>query len=267
MKEEARKIRAEIAEIINENPSNLQDYDWISITNYFDTDYIVEVLKYIKDDDVCEEVKKAIHSAYIVAKRHYEKNTVRSVSSFDYELEKAGKMRALYVELQRHREGKIDAELKKKTDDVPNEQFNEINEEVETLKKRVRELEEELEEKKKLVAENEKKCQEYERLQEEMTHRNKTDVTKEEYEKLKKEKEDMVIELLTPIFYDDEQDARAFYQRVIHMEKGTDITSLVNDWVSDKKISKMSRKRSLYRILYAAKIYKYSETAWNQQVK
>ena len=173
MTEEARKIRAEIAEAINENPTNIQNYEWVSISNYFDTDYIAEVLKYIKDDNVCKEVKKVIRSAYIVAKRHYEKNTGRPVSSFDYELEKAGKMRALYIELQRRRKQKRNEEHNQKTGNVTNGQSNAIIEEVETLKTQVRELKEQLEkqveDKKELAAENEELRQENEQLKQRTT--------------------------------------------------------------------------------------------------
>lgn len=132
--------------------------------------------------------------------------------------------------------------------DVPKEQSNAINEEVENLRKQVEVLE-----------------KENTHLKEERAHRSKADVTKADVEKLKKEKEDMIIELLTHIFYEDEKNARDFYERVIHMEDA-DITSLVKAWVPEK-ISKKSCHRDLYRILHAAKIYEASESNWNQQLK
>ena len=71
---------------------------------------------------------------------------------------------------------------------------------------------------------------------------------------------------LKPIFYGNEEEARAFLVRVQDM-KAVQITTLVNTLVSERKISEMSRHRDLYTVLNDCGIYDKSESNWNQQVK
>ncbi len=71
---------------------------------------------------------------------------------------------------------------------------------------------------------------------------------------------------LKPIFYGNEEEARAFLVRVQDM-KAVQITTLVNTLVSEKKISELSRHRDLYTVLNECGIYDKSESNWNQQVR
>lgn len=71
---------------------------------------------------------------------------------------------------------------------------------------------------------------------------------------------------LKPIFYGNEEEARAFLLRVQDM-KAVQITTLVNTLVSEKKISELSRHRDLYTVLNECGIYDKSESNWNQQVR
>ncbi len=84
-------------------------------------------------------------------------------------------------------------------------------------------------------------------------------------EREKKEKEDMIVELLRPIFYGIEKDVRDFLEKVKELED-TQITALVREWVKLKKISGQSKKRKLWSVLHAARLYRSTENNWNDQV-
>ena len=75
-----------------------------------------------------------------------------------------------------------------------------------------------------------------------------------------------VVEKLKPIFYGQIEDAKAFLVSIQGM-KPTQITDKVNQLVSDKKISDMSKHRDLWKVLHDCGIYDKSESNWNQQVK
>ena len=163
--EEANKIRKKVADIINADSSNIYNYDWLSLTNNFRLSEMANVLKYIKEDTVYEEVRTCILNAYKDAKKHYEPNTSMTIKEFEYELDKAWKIRKLYKDLYPDVE---DEDCEKATSNrSENEEealklrirelehtnkgleaamakANEKNEEIEALKKRISELEEEL---------------------------------------------------------------------------------------------------------------------------
>ena len=75
-----------------------------------------------------------------------------------------------------------------------------------------------------------------------------------------------VVEKLKPMFYGQVEDAKAFLVSIQGM-KPTQITDKVNQLVSDKKISDMSKHRDLWKVLHDCGIYDKSESNWNQQVK
>ena len=75
-----------------------------------------------------------------------------------------------------------------------------------------------------------------------------------------------VVEKLRPMFYGQIEDAKAFLVSIQGM-KPTQITDKVNQLVSDKKISDMSKHRDLWKVLHDCGIYDKSESNWNQQVK
>ena len=80
------------------------------------------------------------------------------------------------------------------------------------------------------------------------------------------EQQQDVIEKLKPMFYGQIEDAKAFLVSIQGM-KPTQITDKVNQLVSDKKISDMSKHRDLWKVLHDCGIYDKSESNWNQQVK
>ena len=80
------------------------------------------------------------------------------------------------------------------------------------------------------------------------------------------EQQQDVVEKLKPMFYGQIEDAKAFLVSIQGM-KPTQITDKVNQLVSEKKISEMSKHRDLWKVLHDCGIYDKSESNWNQQVK
>jgi hypothetical protein len=80
------------------------------------------------------------------------------------------------------------------------------------------------------------------------------------------EQQQDVVEKLKPMFYGQLEDVKAFLVSIQGM-KPTQITDKVNQLVSEKKISDMSKHRDLWKVLHDCGIYDKSESNWNQQVK
>ncbi len=74
-----------------------------------------------------------------------------------------------------------------------------------------------------------------------------------------------IIAKLKPMFFGNEDEARSFLNKVIDM-KPKQITTLVNKYVREKKLSELSCHRELYIVLHESGIYKPTESNWNQQV-
>ena len=79
-------------------------------------------------------------------------------------------------------------------------------------------------------------------------------------------KKQIVINRLKPMFFGSEQEATHFLVCIQGM-RPTQITDLVNQWVSERKISGLSRKRDLWQVLHDCGVYTRSESNWNSQVK
>lgn len=70
MTEESKRIREEFVEMINQNPSNISQYNWIDITKGFDNETMAYIICRIKDEDVAREVIKCILDAWNYAIGH-----------------------------------------------------------------------------------------------------------------------------------------------------------------------------------------------------
>ena len=88
-----------------------------------------------------------------------------------------------------------------------------------------------------------------------------------EHEEQDEEDDADLVENLKPIFYNKEDDVRAFLKEISGMKPG-DITDLVNRWVKDKRISDYgySRKGVLWEILNEAGLYTKSRQNWCKRV-
>lgn len=74
-----------------------------------------------------------------------------------------------------------------------------------------------------------------------------------------------IVAKLSPIFFNDEAEVSSFLSEIQGM-KPKQITDLVNQLVSARKISEMSRKRELWAVLHEYGLYDKSESNWNSQV-
>lgn len=79
------------------------------------------------------------------------------------------------------------------------------------------------------------------------------------------DKEEALVAALKPIFYGNEQEVRDFLA-AIQGVKPKQITDKVNQLVRDRKISKMSCRRDLWKPLHDFGLYNPTESNWNQQV-
>ena len=74
-----------------------------------------------------------------------------------------------------------------------------------------------------------------------------------------------IVELLKPMFYGSEKEAKAFLECIKNM-KPKQITDKVNQLVSERIISDVSRHRELWKVLHDGGFYERTESNWNQQV-
>ena len=75
-----------------------------------------------------------------------------------------------------------------------------------------------------------------------------------------------LVEVLKPMFYGSVGEARAFLQGIQGM-KATQVTDRVNQLVTARKLSEISKHRDLWKVLHDNGLYLKSESNWNQQVK
>ena len=81
-----------------------------------------------------------------------------------------------------------------------------------------------------------------------------------------KESNEELIKLLTPIFWNNEEEAKDFAQLIQGLTP-LQITQRVKRLVHEKKISDLSKGRTLWKVLHDFGIYTKSESNWNLQVK
>lgn len=132
---------------------------------------------------------------------------------------------------------------------------------------RIKELEIEVE---RLTSENKelKKQQPTQKPNNEDTASLKQQIADLEKEKqlLSQDKEDMIIELLKPIFYGDEQDVKDFLNK-IDGRSDTEITDTVYEYLKVRKISDKSKNRPLWMVLHAARLYRATEQNWTKALR
>lgn len=82
----------------------------------------------------------------------------------------------------------------------------------------------------------------------------------------KMEKEDIIVELLTPIFNNKRENAKSFAEEVDGCDD-IEIIEIVGKYVKQQKATKTSVHRKLWSILHAFKIYNAGESNWNLTLK
>ena len=113
---------------------------------------------------------------------------------------------------------------------------------------------------------NDKKSKEHEDLKaENISLRAEKEVLEKRVAEIEANHESMIVELLKPLFYNDEKNVKDFLAKIRGM-KDTEITDVVTDKVKRNIISSKSYRRSLWRILHAAKLYESTESNYNTAI-
>lgn len=76
-------------------------------------------------------------------------------------------------------------------------------------------------------------------------------------------KEKEMVSQLTPMFYGSDEDAREFLTS-IQGAKAREIAEIVKKWVADKKMSELSCRRPLWRVLHDCGFLDITESYWNK---
>lgn len=122
---------------------------------------------------------------------------------------------------------------------------------------RIRELEEKLN---KQEEENKRLKEEFEKAKQNITLVSDAPL-KEEINRLKEERREMILNLLAPIV--GKTGSPVELLELIEGRSNVEITDIVFDWVKQGRIPAKMKGRPLYRILHAAKIYDATESNWN----
>lgn len=139
---ESKVFRKKIADIINENPDKISNYDWAVISGSFDKDCICDVMKFIEDDSVCAIIENHIIKALRKAINRQEYHRGKTQSQLIHDFESIRQMRALFVDMKDY------VNKKKASDSLDNDKAKEqdakLTTQQNTYDKRIKELEDEL---------------------------------------------------------------------------------------------------------------------------
>lgn len=79
------------------------------------------------------------------------------------------------------------------------------------------------------------------------------------------DEQDAVVRQLLPVFFGVEKDAREFLSAIQGMTS-VQITQTVKRWAAEGRISPLSKKRALWKVLHDNGVYPKSESNWNRMV-
>ena len=119
-----------------------------------------------------------------------------------------------------------------------------------------------------LNVDNTKLYNENQKLKESQIESEGVSKLRQENERLKKHRENILVGMLKPAFYSNEKDAREFLLKIL--DKGLDnvsVTDIARQYYIEKKITKSKKGRYLWTIMVAAQLYDASEQNWGAAVK
>lgn len=96
--------------------------------------------------------------------------------------------------------------------------------------------------------------------------RREVEQLKGEVRRLTNEKEEIIVELLSPIFFKTEENVKEFL-KIIEGKSDVEVSDVARKWVKERKISDKSQKRPLWKILHAARYYSSTESNWNTALR
>lgn len=131
------------------------------------------------------------------------------------------------------------------------------------LEQRIKELESENEQ---LKEENEELEAENQQLRNTPSVPSDIEQHKDEVKRLTQEREELIVELLKPIFFYSEEDVKEFLKKIDNRSDSV-IADVVCEMIKERKISDRSKGRPLWMILHAAKYYNSTESNWNTMLR
>ena len=93
------------------------------------------------------------------------------------------------------------------------------------------------------------------------------DLLKEEFERLKQKREDMIVELLLPAFYNIDADARSFVRKIDNGMDSEGVAEVTRQFLQEKKITPSKKGRDIWKVLHAAKLYDRVEQSWTREMR
>ena len=94
-----------------------------------------------------------------------------------------------------------------------------------------------------------------------------TECLKEEFERLKQKREDMIVELLLPAFYNIDADARSFVRKIDNGMDSEGVAEVSRQFLQEKKITPSKKGRDIWKVLHAAKLYDRVEQSWTREMR
>lgn len=159
------------------------------------------------------------------------------------------------------------ARLRTKTEELSksltwdsDEDIDEDDDDADSLQQQNEELKKELKELKQQKEEVQKRINELEEENKQLKAQLDNQELPSEYS------DERTIKLLTPLFFNNENDARDFFTKVKGLDNQT-ITDVVWDFVLARKLSPNSRNSKLWTILYAAGIYLATDRNWDTALR
>jgi len=155
-------------------------------------------------------------------------------------------------------------------DDNDDKEVEELKRKHQESIERIAELEAELKSRDERIAEKDAEIASLkQQLEQGAFHSTKPEdaILKEEIERQKQKREDMLVELLLPSFYNIEADARRFVKEIDNGMDSDGVAEVARRYYSSNKILKSKRGRSLWEILHAAKLYDKVEQSWTGQMR
>lgn len=221
----------------------VESFNWVQFVNYFEERSVRDIVKAFgsteeEKHNVVDLLRQASHGFYTAGYNDYPEKVDKLLDDIDKEI---------FLDFNPDNEREITEEDKAELI---------IPIDPEPYEARIKELEKENKELKEQLTQKPTAVENTEAM----------NSLKRENERVSKEHEEMIVELLKPIFYNSEQDVKEFLMK-IHGRTDIEIIDTVYDFLKVRKISEKSKSRPLWKILHAAKYYSSTESNWNTTLR
>lgn len=209
----------------------IANFNWTQFTNYYRENIMRDIVFYVGKTE--DEMKLLVNSL------HHDADSFYTADNSYYEKIKC-RLKNIEQDIHRHFHAEEETE-------------NEIEAEEGNYQQRVMELENENAKLRAEIAQMKEMCSVDIKIEEAIDDKHKC-IT------------EMIVELLKPIFYGEENNVKEFLA-LIKDKTDIDITYNVSQWIKESKISNRSKGRPLWQVLHAAKFYRATEQNWNAALR